>query len=313
MEKAWITDNAFTTTIIGNGYEEDFLVFLLKYSQLRKYSNSTAQPVISGKTIYPILVPLPPLPEQHRIVAEIERWFSLIDTIESGKASLQTAVKQAKSKILDLAIHGRLVPQCPDDEPASQLLRRINPKAEICSDNVPFEVPDGWVWTTLGEIGDIVTGSTPSKDISEYYGGDIPFFKPADLDQGIETSTSIDHLTERGYEQSRKLPAKSVLVTCIGATIGKTGLITTDGTCNQQINAIIPSHAVLSSLLYFVCISVYFQHEMKVKASATTLPILNKKNFTHISIPLPPLAEQHRIVSKIEELFAQLDRIEAEL
>ncbi len=239
--------------------------------------------------------------------------------------------KALRHKILDLAIHGKLVPQNPNDEPASVLLQRIREEKERLIkegkikkgkkstktsdtghyENVPFEVSGAWEWTTLGEIGDIVTGNTPPKDISEYYGGDIPFFKPTDLDQGIETSTSKDHLTELGYEQSRKLPAKSVLVTCIGATIGKTGLTTTGGTCNQQINAIIPHNAILSSFLYFVCISDYFQQEMKAKASATTLPILNKKNFTDISIPLPPLAEQHRIVAEIERWFSLIDTIES--
>ena len=176
---------------------------------------------------------------------------------------------------------------------------------------MPFEVPESWVWTTIGNIGEVVTGNTPSKDVTDYYGGNIPFFKPTDLEQGIHTVTSKDHLTELGYEQSRKLPAKSVLVTCIGATIGKTGLIETDGTCNQQINAIVPSDAILSIFLYYLCISNYLQQEIKDNASATTLPILNKNNFAAITIPLPPLAEQHRIVSEIERWFSLIDIIES--
>ncbi len=239
--------------------------------------------------------------------------------------------KALRQKILDLAIHGRLVPQVPADEPASVLLQRIREekerlikegkikkgkKAAKTSDtaqreNVPFEVPESWEWTTLGEIGDIVTGNTPSKDISDYYGGEIPFFKPADLDQGINTSTSKDHLTELGFEQSRQLPAKSVLVTCIGATIGKTGLISADGSCNQQINAIVPTIAILSTFLYYVCVSDYFQQEIKDNASATTLPILNKNNFAALLIPLPPLAEQRRIVAEIERWFSLIDIIES--
>ncbi len=239
--------------------------------------------------------------------------------------------KALRQKILDLAIHGRLVPQDPADEPASALLQRIREEKERLikegkikkgkksaktsdtaqRENVPFEVPGSWEWTTLGEIGDIVTGNTPSKDISDYYGGEIPFFKPADLDQGINTSTSKDHLTELGFEQSRQLPAKSVLVTCIGATIGKTGLISTDGSCNQQINAIVPTIAILSTFLYYVCVSDYFQQEIKDNASATTLPILNKNNFAALLIPLPPLAEQFRIVAEIERWFSLIDIIES--
>ena len=108
--------------------------------------------------------PLPPLAEQHRIVAEIEKWFSLIDIIETGKDDLQTTIKQAKSKILDLAIHGKLVPQDPNDEPASELLKRINPKAEITCDNghsekFPFDIPDTWVWCNHNSILDISGGA----------------------------------------------------------------------------------------------------------------------------------------------------------
>ncbi|MBS6288911.1 MAG: restriction endonuclease subunit S [Prevotella sp.] len=176
-----------------------------------------------------------------------------------------------------------------------------------------FELPKGWEWTTLGEIGEIITGNTPSKDNKEYYGGNIPFFKPTDLEQGIDTKFSNDKLSQLGFESSRKLPANTVLVTCIGATIGKTGLISVEGSCNQQINAIVPTKSIIPYFLYYACVSEYMQNEIKSNASATTLPILNKGNFSKIAFPLPPLSEQHRIVAKIEELFAQLDKIEASL
>ena len=175
---------------------------------------------------------------------------------------------------------------------------------------MPFEVPDNWVWTIVGEVGEVITGSTPSKDIAEYYGGDIPFYKPTDLDLGINTNSASDTLTIEGYNLSRKLPVGSILVTCIGATIGKTGLISTEGACNQQINAIIPSSLITSTFLYYSCISEYFQKEIRNHASATTLPILNKNNFTKLLIPLPPLSEQQRIVKEIERWFALIDQIE---
>ena len=238
--------------------------------------------------------------------------------------------KKLRQKILDLAIHGKLVPQDPNDEPASVLLERIkaekedlikegkikrNKKSAKTSDtphygNVPFEVPDNWVWTIVGEVGEVITGSTPSKDIAEYYGGDIPFYKPTDLDLGINTNSASDTLTIEGYNLSRKLPVGSILVTCIGATIGKTGLISTEGACNQQINAIIPSSLITSTFLYYSCISEYFQKEIRNHASATTLPILNKNNFTKLLIPLPPLSEQQRIVKEIERWFALIGQIE---
>ena len=175
---------------------------------------------------------------------------------------------------------------------------------------MPFEVPDNWVWCKIEDIGEVITGNTPSKDRVEYYGGDTPFFKPTDLDQGIDTRYASDHLSELGFEQSRKLPANTILVTCIGATIGKTGIITVAGSCNQQINAIVPNKEVTHSYIFYVCVSNYMQSEIISNASATTLPILNKSNFANLLFPLPPIAEQHRIVKEIGHWFALIDQIE---
>ena len=235
--------------------------------------------------------------------------------------------KALRQKILDLAIHGKLVPQDPNDEPASVLLERIRAekerlikegkikkpkktKAACDKPHYPFELPKGWVWTTVGEIGDVVTGNTPSKDNLDFYGGNIPFFKPTDLEQGVDTKFSNDRLSLLGYEASRKLPANTVLVTCIGATIGKTGLISVEGSCNQQINAIIPTKSVVPYFLYYTCVSEYMQNEIKNNASATTLPILNKGNFSKIAFPLPPLEEQKRIVFEIERWLSFVDVVE---
>ena len=162
----------------------------------------------------------------------------------------------------------------------------------------------------MGEIGEIITGNTPSKSNEEYYGNKYPFFKPTDLDSGYFVTEAQDNLSIKGFEISRKLPIKSILVTCIGATIGKTGFIRREGTCNQQINAIIASKLIFSEYIYLLCISPYFQNEIIKNASATTLPIINKSKFEKLFLPLPPLAEQKRIVEKIEELLALVDDLE---
>ena len=166
------------------------------------------------------------------------------------------------------------------------------------------------MWCKIKDIGEIVTGNTPSKSNAGYYGGNIPFFKPTDLEQGRDTKYARDYLSLLGFEQSRKLPVNTILVTCIGATIGKTGINTVSGSCNQQINAIIPNHGAYFLFIYYVCISNYMQCKIKKHASATTLPILNKGNFENFSFPLPPLAEQQRIVTEIEHWFALIDKIE---
>ncbi|GHT72516.1 hypothetical protein AGMMS50262_01440 [Bacteroidia bacterium] len=245
--------------------------------------------------------------------------------------------KQLRQKILDLAIRGKLVPQDPNDESASALVEKIRAEKErlikekkIKRDknesfifrgedkshyeksitDVPFEIPENWEWCRLGDIGEIVTGNTPLKERKDFYGDEYPFYKPTDLGKGLFVDKASDNLSSLGYANARQLPAFSVLVTCIGATIGKTGLILKNGTCNQQINAIIPHSSIEYKFLYFCCITDFLQTQIKENASATTLPIINKSKFEQLVITLPPIAEQHRIVSEIERLFSIIDIIE---
>ena len=128
----------------------DWAINVLVYLNLNQYATSTAQPGLSVGTISEVVIPIPPLEEQQRISQKLNDWFCLIDQIEQGKTDLQATIKQTKSKILDLAIHGKLVPQDPNDEPAIELLKRINPKAEITCDNGHY--PKGLQCTILGDI-----------------------------------------------------------------------------------------------------------------------------------------------------------------
>lgn len=176
-----------------------------------------------------------------------------------------------------------------------------------------YELPKNWTWTTVSEIGEVITGTTPQKACQAFYGPDYPFFKPTDLNAGYYTKESSDHLSQLGIEQARLLPEKAILVTCIGATIGKTGFIRTVGACNQQINAIIARNGVLPEFIYFWSISREFQKQISKNASATTLPILNKRKFEKLSVPLAPFKEQNRIVQKVELLFSFLDAGVAQL
>ena len=260
-----------------------------------------------------MFLPIPPLKEQERIIKEIEHWFTFIDTIEQSKVNLQTAIKQTKNKILDLAIHGKLVPQDPNDEPASELLKRINPKAQITCDNEHSEkLPQGWCTCRLKDISIIITGSTPSKSNPNYYGGDVPFYKPADLDAGRFLEKSMEHVSEAGKKISRVVPMGSTAVCCIGS-IGKVGYLTQEGITNQQINSAIPSEAVNSLFLYYTCASPSFYNELQLLSSAVTISIINKSKMENIKVSLPPLSEQKCIVKKIEELFTVLDTIEQSL
>jgi len=170
------------------------------------------------------------------------------------------------------------------------------------------ELPQGWVWTTVGQIGKAVTGNTPSTSKPEFYGGNIPFFKPSDLGHGYSLTEAETNLTEAGARSARVLPAESILVTCIGATIGKTGFAKVAGTTNQQINALVPDTSIVFPQFgYFAFISPILFRQVIGNASSTTLPILNKSKFEALKFPLPPLPEQRRIVAKLEELISRLD------
>jgi len=176
------------------------------------------------------------------------------------------------------------------------------------------ELPKGWMWKKVSDLGEVLTGTTPSKAKKEYYDSkDYPFFKPTDLNEGYYVKKSGDGLSKKGIEEARLLPAKSILITCIGATIGKTGLIRVSGAFNQQINAIIPQKDVLPEFVYFVCISPQFQKSIVDNSSATTLPILNKRKFEMLTMPIPPLIEQQKIVEEIEKQFSRLDEAVAAL
>ena len=289
---------AFLSSDYGQTYIEDNL------------AGSTNQKELYIGILDNMLFPLPPQEEQLRIVTAIDKWFSLINVLESAKGDLQISIAQAKSKILDLAIHGKLVPQDPNDEPAIELLKRINPKFTPC-DNAhdTNQLPDSWCWTTLGDVCKLVTGSTPSKLHPEYYGGDFPFYKPTDLDAGRHVNIPSEFLTDEGKNVSRIIPVGSTAICCIGS-IGKCGYIEKEGTTNQQINTAVPSKSLSPLYLYYFCNSSYFIDELSADSSAITISIVNKSKLSKMLISLPPYNEQLRIVAKIEELFAVLDEIQ---
>jgi type I restriction enzyme S subunit len=173
------------------------------------------------------------------------------------------------------------------------------------------EIPENWVWAKVGQLGDVTTGSTPSKKEASYFGGSIPFFKPTDLDDGYNVVKSIDSLTEQGAEMARILPPLAVMVTCIGATIGKTGLGRVVGATNQQINSVVTNHEFVSPYwLFWTFTSPWVQEQIKLHASETTLPILNKGRFEKLFLPLPPLTDQHEIVRRVDSMFKLADVIE---
>ena len=292
--KAWVTDNAFITSIYGNVYDIDFLYYLLTYCNLRQYSNSTAQPVISGKTIYPVHVPVPPIKEQRKIVEKIEFWLSCISQLEFSQSKVKSTIKQAKSKILDLAIHGKLVQQDPNDEPASELLKRINPKAEITCDTPQYgKLPKGWCETTLGNT--IVIKSGDAIKVRDNRIGKYPIYGG----NGIT-----------GYNESYNVDGINIIIGRVGFYCGSVHYV--DNKIWVTDNAFVTKimgNVYTPKFLYYLL----QQYDLKQYSNSTAQPVISGKTVYPINVMLPPLSEQYRIVARIEELFAQLDKIESSL
>ena len=174
-------------------------------------------------------------------------------------------------------------------------------------DEIPFELPEGWEWCRLFQISEIVTGSTPSKNNPEYYGKSFPFFKPADLEQGANVINASEYLSIKGKNVSRVIPIGATAVCCIGS-IGKCGYLQREGATNQQINSIIPY--IHKKYVFYYCLTNFFVEQLLIESSATTIAIVNKNKMSNVFIPIPPFSEQHRIVTKLNELISFIDTIE---
>ena len=233
--------------------------------------------------------------------------------------------QQLKNAILQEAISGRLVPQDPNDEPASVLLDKIRAEKKrlvkegklkkkdleeipIPEDQIPFDIPDSWEWKRLADIGITETGTTPSKSHPEYFGDYIPFLGPANIYGGKVTSET-QGLSVLGIHYGRIVPSNSVLQVCIGGSIGKCAIVDKPVTFNQQINSITPIECDVK-YVYFTLQTDFFRLSIKEKSTGTATPIINRGNWEQLLIPLPPLAEQKRIVTKIEELFKEVDSLQ---
>ncbi len=230
--------------------------------------------------------------------------------------------EQLKASILQLAIQGKLVEQRPEEGTGEELYRQIQAEKqrlikegkikkekalpEISEDEFPFEIPESWKWVRLSTIGITQTGNTPSKSHPEYIGIDIPFITPGDILNG-QICYNNQALSLLGKNVARVCDEDSIMQVCIGGSIGKVAITDRKVAFNQQINVVSPLFC-LSKYLFAVMQSVYFTTSMKERAGGTATPIINRGLWDSLCIPLPPLAEQKRIVAKIEELLPLIDR-----
>lgn len=251
------------------------------------------------------------------MLKEIKRWFTLISMIEKEKDNLRETIKQAKAKVLDLAIHGKLVPQNPNDKPAVELLKRINPKAEIISDNghyqkvVPFKLPNGWSWTTLGSITNY--GSCTTSDVLQI-SDSAWVLELEDIEKDSAKILSIHTKKDREIKGVRRSFKKGeILYSKLRTYLNKVLVASQDGFCTTEIIPISVSSVIDNIFLCHVLRSQYFLDYTSVCGYGVKMPRLSTKDAQNGLVPLPPRKEQLRIVSKIEELFHQLDIIEESL
>ena len=289
--------------------------YLSEMSEISSISTkgSAGQVNISLTQSQNMRIPLPPLFEQQRIVEEVERWFKLIDIIEQGKTDLQSTIKQAKNKILDLAIHGKLVPQDPNDEPASELLKRINPKAEITCDNGHYpKLPKGWAICRLSNVCKIYSGFAFSSN--DYCTEGIPLIRISniknntiDLSECVFIKSTIDDrfIISRG----------DLLIAMSGATTGKMGIYENDNIAylNQRVGNIKVLSDTLLLLEYRNLYMLSKVDDILKIAYGGAQPNISASAIENLNIMLPPQSEQKRIVSKIEDLFGFIKTIEESL
>ncbi len=257
-----------------------------------------------------MFLPLPPLNEQDKIIDEVDNYFEFINMLESGEDNLIKLITNIKNKILDLAIHGKLVPQDPNDEPASELLKRINPKAVITCDNphyqnLPFSLPNSWIWCCHNQIFDISGGSQPPKSqfsirpksgyirlyqIRDYGENPVPVYIP------IESATKR---TAKG----------DILLARYGGSLGKV-FIAEDGAYNVAMAKVIikSKGLIFKNYAYYYYLSNLYQRKL-TEISRTAQAGFNAGDFEDLFFPLPPYNEQKRIVDAINKAFTTLDRI----
>ena len=294
------------------------------------------------------LIPVPPQNEQQRISVKSREEIDLISSIESDKGNIVRMVSQAKSKILDLAIRGKLVPQDPNDEPASVLLERIRAEKEDlikqgkikrdkkesvifkgednsyyekigsevrCIDSeIPFDLPESWMFARLKHIGEVIGGGTPKTNIDEYWDGNIPWLTPADLSgyEDMHISTGARTITELGLKSSsaQLLPENSILYSS-RAPIGYIAIAANPISTNQGFKSVVPYNSTMSPYLYY-CLKARTSDIVR-RATGTTFKEISGSEMAETIVPLPPINEQQRIFDKASQLLEVLSTMEKSL
>ena len=294
-----------------------WLTLVLQSNYVRSYCNKvatgTAQKTVSLGHLRDLFIPIPPVDEQIKIVKMVNSWILVIDQIIKDTSDLTSAIAIARSKILDLAIHGKLVPQDPNDEPAIELLRRTNSKFEPCGLSRDFGIiPDNWCLSSLKSVcTDFIV---PQRDKPTRFDGNIPWCRIEDIEGKYlngslsNQNVSMDLIKEMNM---RICPVGTVICSC-SASLGVQAITTVPCCTNQTFIGIVPKREILQEdyLFYYLKSQTKLFYDL---GTGTTIKYISRTKFENLIIPLPPKNEQCRIVAKIEKLFALLDDIKESL
>jgi type I restriction enzyme S subunit len=290
----------------------DFINYVLNSSYHRDWCNlvktdAVNQSNINAQKLSKHLIPIPPYKEQLRIVAKTESWLKAIGNMEDEVSDLGQIISRVKYKILDLAIHGKLVPQDPNDEPAIELLKRINPSFSPCDNaHEKKDIPESWLWCSIQDTFHITMGCSPTGENLnrenrgiEFHQGKVYFSDKYIMPSGIYTT------------QSAKIAEAHSILLCVRAPVGSVNLTDRQLCIGRGLCSLQPFSNI--DLFYGFYVLKTCHDELEQKATGSTFKAIGGDIIKNHLIPLPPYPEQLRIVAKIEELFAVFDKIASSL
>ena len=336
----WVNNHAHCIDSTKKEYL-DYLCIYINAIDLNKYITGSAQPKMTQNNMNSIIIPLPPLKEQNRIIFKINILFQLVETIEKDKTDLKSTIQLAKSKILDLAIRGKLVPQDPNDEPASVLLERIRAEKEALikqgkikrdkkesvifrgednsyyeniggkitnlNDEIPFDLPQNWKWVRLGTIFSHNTGKALNK--KDKSGNKMTYITTSNLYWNRFELDTVKEMFFNESELDKCTAHKGDLLVCEGGDIGRAAI----WNCDEDIR--IQNHIhklrayVKVPMMFYYYIFYYYKLSGRINGKGIGIQGLSSNQLHNIFLPFPPIQEQKRIADKVSQLFSLLDSI----
>ena len=306
-----------TSLLLNPRYMKYYFGSLTYWNQITDKSSGIGQPNVNGTSLANLYIPIPPYNEQERILPVIEKVFMLIDSLENDKDKLENLIKVAKSKILDLAIHGKLVPQDSNDEPAEELLKRIatsdnRPYKKIDEDEALFDIPESWSWCTLGEIYTHTTGKALKKTNNK--GTLRKYITTSNLYWNSFDFTEVREMYFTDDELEKCTIKKGDLILCNGGDVGRAAIWNYDyDICYQNhVSRLRPKNKNINNSFFLYVIMIYKQQGI-LNGKGVGIISLSASDLLSAVVPLPPYSEQNRIVEKIECLYGNLTIINNQL